>query len=57
MTEIIDCPYCGELFETAVDSSAGNQNYIEDCPVCCRPHVLRVRVEADGRYSITATAE
>jgi hypothetical protein len=32
-----DCPYCGEPFETTVDGSAGNQDYIEDCPVCCRP--------------------
>ena len=37
MPESVDCPYCGENFETTVDSSAGNQDYIEDCPVCCRP--------------------
>jgi hypothetical protein len=33
----IVCPYCGECFETRVDLSGGEQNYIEDCPVCCRP--------------------
>jgi endogenous inhibitor of DNA gyrase (YacG/DUF329 family) len=37
MLEQVDCPYCGEPFETAVDSSGGSQDYIEDCPVCCRP--------------------
>lgn len=31
------CPYCGQSFETTVDCLAGNQQYIEDCPVCCRP--------------------
>jgi hypothetical protein len=37
MLKLVDCPYCGESFETGVDTSAGNQDYIEDCPVCCRP--------------------
>ncbi|MDX1698296.1 MAG: CPXCG motif-containing cysteine-rich protein [Thiohalobacterales bacterium] len=39
----IDCPYCGEPFETAVDTSAGSQDYIEDCPVCCRPIEFRLQ--------------
>ena len=42
------CPYCGETFETGVDASGGNQEYIEDCQVCCRPIVFRVRTAADG---------
>ncbi|MGD8595322.1 MAG: CPXCG motif-containing cysteine-rich protein [Gammaproteobacteria bacterium] len=33
----VSCPYCGETFDTTVDLSAGDQNYIEDCYVCCRP--------------------
>ncbi len=33
----VQCPYCGQTFETAVDCLAGSQQYIEDCPVCCRP--------------------
>jgi len=33
----ITCPYCGEVFTTLVDCSAGDQDYIEDCVVCCRP--------------------
>ena len=37
MLTAVDCPYCGESFETDVDTSAGNQDTIEDCPVCCRP--------------------
>ena len=43
----IQCPYCGESFETSVDPSAGNQDYIEDCYVCCRPIVFRLTVDAD----------
>ena len=35
-TQII-CPYCGEPFDTDVDCSEELQDYVEDCPVCCRP--------------------
>ena len=31
------CPYCGESFSTTLDTSAGSQDYIEDCQICCRP--------------------
>jgi hypothetical protein len=44
----IDCPYCGEQIECAVDTSAGPQEYIEDCSVCCRPIEIRVLVSAGG---------
>jgi hypothetical protein len=42
----LDCPYCGESIEFGVDTSAGEQSYIEDCSVCCRP--IEVRVAWDG---------
>ena len=38
----ISCPYCGEVFSVQVDSSAGEQAYIEDCQVCCRPIELHL---------------
>jgi hypothetical protein len=32
------CPYCGEPCELTLDPGGGaHQEYIEDCPVCCRP--------------------
>lgn len=36
------CPYCGEITEITVDCTAGAQQLIEDCAVCCRPIVLSV---------------
>lgn len=33
----VQCPYCGESFETTLDLSAGSTTYIEDCQVCCQP--------------------
>jgi hypothetical protein len=45
----VACPFCGEPFETTVDTDGGSADYIEDCPVCCRPIRMRTRVDADGR--------
>jgi hypothetical protein len=42
------CPFCGERFETTVDASAGDSEYVEDCPVCCRPISLHLRTGATG---------
>src|ERR1700722_8232478 len=42
------CPYCGERFEARIEVSAGAQEYIEDCQVCCRPMALSIEVEDSG---------
>ncbi len=47
----IVCPYCGEQFETQVDCSAGNQNYYEDCAICCYPILFRIGVSEQGDLS------
>ncbi len=51
MSALIDeidayCPYCGEPITLVVDLSVPEQDYIEDCFVCCRP--IRVRCHTDG---------
>lgn len=49
------CPYCGESIDLLIDASAGNQQYIEDCSVCCQPINLCVQVgEADDVPLVTA---
>jgi hypothetical protein len=47
----VQCPYCGEMFETEIDTSGGNQEYIEDCYVCCKPIVFRIEVDMDGELT------
>jgi hypothetical protein len=42
----VQCPYCGEPIALQVDDSAGEQDYVEDCSVCCRP--IEVRLCRDG---------
>ncbi|MDQ3288278.1 MAG: CPXCG motif-containing cysteine-rich protein [Pseudomonadota bacterium] len=34
---LVHCPYCGEAIEITVEASSEQQDYIEDCQVCCRP--------------------
>lgn len=53
----IHCPYCGETIALFVDDSAGDQQYIEDCQVCCRPIQVAVALDAEGVASIDVRAE
>ena len=47
-TRSVQCPYCGESFDTVVDSSGGSSRYIEDCQVCCRPIEFAIEVQSEG---------
>lgn len=51
------CPYCGEPIELFVDDSVGDQQYVEDCQVCCRPIVVTVAMDADGGLGVEVRAE
>lgn len=44
----VQCPYCGESFDTTIDVSAGSTSYIEDCQVCCQPIELSLEVSDEG---------
>ena len=40
---------CGEEIVVPLDSSQGSsQEYVEDCPVCCRANVIHVEIDDDG---------
>ena len=49
--QTVQCPYCGEGYETLLDLSGGSARYVEDCPVCCRPIELQLEIDADGELS------
>jgi len=52
------CPACGEEIVVPVDASAGeDQEYVEDCPVCCSPVVIRLHLDEAGDVSLDASAE
>lgn len=49
----VRCPYCGEVVEIGLDPGSGSsQEYIEDCPVCCRPWVVSVEYHEDGSAAV-----
>ena len=52
------CNACGEEIVIPIDLGAGErQDYVEDCPVCCRANVIHVRVDRRGRISVWAEGE
>lgn len=52
------CDACGEEIVVPLDLSAGSsQEYVEDCPVCCRANVIHVEIEDDGEARVWAEAE
>jgi hypothetical protein len=55
----VSCPYCGETIDTFPDPGGGeNQEYIEDCFVCCRPILFVATLdEATGEFSVEASAD
>lgn len=53
----IECPYCGERLEIAVDLSVSYQEYVEDCQVCCSPMTLEVSVDGDLTIRVVARSD
>lgn len=52
------CGECGEEIVIPIDPSAGAlQEYVEDCPVCCRANVIRVELDPTGEAQTWAELE
>ncbi len=48
------CPCCGEAVDLVIDESGGSpQSYVEDCPVCCRPWQVEVRLDELEGWSVS----
>jgi hypothetical protein len=51
---VVICSYCGELVEIALDPGSGpQQQYVEDCQVCCQPWQVSVSYQPDGSATVT----
>ena len=55
-TVSIQCPCCWEIIEVLVEPGLGEQEYTEDCSVCCQPLVLSV-FPADDDVDVEARPE
>jgi len=52
------CDACGEEIVIPLDPSQGaSQEYVEDCPVCCRPNVVHVEFDEEGGSRVWAEGE
>ena len=52
------CDACGEEIVVPVDPSAGyDQEYVEDCPICCNPNVIHVTLDGEGNPQIRSQPE
>jgi hypothetical protein len=52
----LQCPYCGETIEILVDTS-GDEEYSEDCSVCCEPMAISVIFNGDDLPRVEARQE
>ena len=58
MEALVRCPYCGEEVEIGLDPGSGTtQEYVEDCPVCCRPWRVVVSYGPEGAAEVALVPE
>ena len=53
----VACPYCGESLDVLLDPEELDQEYIEDCQVCCRPIIFSTTEGSDGLLSVSVRSE
>jgi len=52
------CDSCGEEIVIPIDPTQGaEQEFVEDCPICCCPSVVTVQIEDDGTIRVWASRE
>jgi len=57
MQATVDCPYCGENNTILIDESAGEeQQYVEDCQICCKPWQVAVTLGPGGGVDVELRA-
>ncbi len=54
---VVQCPYCWERFTLLVDASITQQEYIEDCEICCRPIDFEIAVDEFGAATVRVLHE
>jgi len=53
----VNCPYCAESIWVLIDDSIEEQEYIEDCQVCCRPIVFKIHCHPGAPFRIEVRHE
>lgn len=50
----VTCPYCGQAGTVAAEA---DEEFVQDCAVCCRPWRVSVRLRPDGSADVLVRAE
>ena len=53
----VSCPYCGETISVLVDNSVDEQEYYEDCSVCCCPILFVISVDEINNITLFVKSE
>jgi hypothetical protein len=56
-TEPVQCPFCGQSFALAIDTSIATQSFTTDCEVCCRPFRVFAECEPGEVLSLEVSGE
>lgn len=56
ISELIQCPFCGQTFEIIIDTSVSSQRFVTDCEICCRPFSVSVESEPGEIISLVVEA-
>jgi hypothetical protein len=52
----IQCPFCGQSFDAAIETGHPSQRLIVDCEICCRPLEITVECEDGEILSVDVRA-
>ena len=50
ISESITCPFCGQSFELAIDTSVPSQRFTTDCEICCPARMMRLKDSSDEAF-------
>ncbi len=53
----IGCPYCGEIIKVLIEPSDADQQYIEDCQVCCKPINFIIAESVNGELLVNVYSD
>lgn len=45
ISKTISCPHCGNNQKVELDTSDGDQDYYQDCRICCNPIHMRLHLD------------
>lgn len=54
---VVQCPSCWSEIELLLDCTESDQQYVEDCQVCCHPMSITLSISDSGDINLTVTKE